>query len=227
MLRVAQGRTDAAVAGMRSALGAATDPLARTRLLPAVVEIMLLAGNVEAASAAQRELEEVARAFDTDVLHALAIQARGEVELATGSAGPALASLREALRVWQQLEAPYLAARIRVAIGLACRELGDTDGSALEFDAARATFAKLGAHPDLMRLDGLAREEQPDRSRLLSPREVQVLRLVAAGRTNKAIAAELFLSEKTIDRHVSNILAKLGVPSRAAATARAYEHGLI
>jgi DNA-binding NarL/FixJ family response regulator len=61
----------------------------------------------------------------------------------------------------------------------------------------------------------------------LSPRELQVLRLVAGGATNRSIAAELVLSERTIDRHVSNIFAKLRVSSRAAATAYAYEHDLV
>ena len=126
--------------------------------------------------------------------------------------------------VWQQVEAPYVAARVRVLIGLACRALGDDDGGGLELDAARAVFEQLGAAPDLARIDALAEGAAPAHRHGLTPRELQVLRLVAAGKTNKAIAAELFLSEKTIDRHVSNIFTKLDVPSRAAATAYAYEH---
>jgi ATP/maltotriose-dependent transcriptional regulator MalT len=227
LMRAAQGRLDAAAAGIRSALGATTGVTARARLLPAHVEIMLLAGDVEAARAAQRELAQIARTFGTDVLHALALQAQGEIALATGDAGAALAALREALRIWLRVDAPYQAARTRVATALACRAVGDADGGDLELAAARTTFTRLGARPDLARLDALA---QPARARAgcpLSPRELQVLRLVAAGRTNKAIAAELHLSEKTVDRHVSNILTKLDVPSRAAATARGYETGLI
>jgi DNA-binding NarL/FixJ family response regulator len=136
-------------------------------------------------------------------------------------------ALREASRAWLALEAPYEEARARVLIGLACRELGDHDGAALELDAARAAFAELGAQPDLARADALAGSEVPRDTFGLSPRELQVLRLLASGETNRAIAGVLVLSERTVDRHVSNIYAKLGVSSRAAATARAYEHKLV
>ena len=129
--------------------------------------------------------------------------------------------------MWQELEAPYEAARTRVLVGLACRALGDHDTAALELEAARSVFAELGAAPDLARVDSLARPEDTSDTHGLTARELQVLRLVAAGRTNKAIAAELVVSERTIDRHVSNIFAKLRVPSRAAATAFAYEHRLV
>ena len=159
------------------------------------------------------------RSLNTEVLGAMAAHARGAVELAEGDAHAALGSLRRAFEVWQQIEAPYAAARVRVLIGLACRALGDDDGGGLELDAARAVFEQLGAAPDLARIDSLIRGAPSGRPHGLTPRELQVLRLVAAGKTNKAIAAELFLSEKTIDRHVSNILTKLDVPSRAAATA--------
>lgn len=129
--------------------------------------------------------------------------------------------------MWHQVGAPYIAARLRVLVGLACRALGDEDGAGLELDAARAAFAELGAAPDLARMGALTGGARPARPHGLTPRELQVLRLVAAGKTNKAIAAELFVSEKTIDRHVSNIFGKLDVPSRTAATAYAYEHQLI
>jgi DNA-binding CsgD family transcriptional regulator len=227
LLRMAQGRTDAAAAAIRRVASATSDRLQRTRLLPAYIEIMLAAGDVADARAACRELEEIAKSFDTGVLGAMAAQARGAVELAEGDAQAALGSLRRAWQVWEQVEAPHLAAQVRVLIGLACRALGDEDGSRLEFDAARAVFEALGAAPDLARIDSPAAGAPSGRSHGLTRRELQVLRLVAAGKTNKAIAAELFLSEKTIDRHVSNILTKLDVPSRAAATARAYEHKLI
>jgi DNA-binding CsgD family transcriptional regulator len=157
----------------------------------------------------------------------MAASARGAIKLAEGDAHAALGSLRCAFEVWQQVEAPYVAARVRELIGLACRMLGDDDGGELELDAARAVFEQLGAAPDLARLDALTRGAQSGRRHGLTARELQVLRLVAAGKTNKAIAAELFLSEKTVDRHVSNILTKLDVPSRAAATAYAYQHKLI
>ena len=208
-------------------MSATADRLQRTKLLPACVEIALSVGDVQGARTACRELEEMAASFDTGVLGAMAAHARGAIELAEGDAHAALGSLRVAFEAWQQIEAPYAAARVRVLIGLACRALGDDDGGGLELEAARAVFEQLGAAPDLARLDSLTRGAPSGRPHGLTRRELQVLRLVAAGKTNKAIAAELFLSEKTIDRHVSNILTKLDVPSRAAATAHAYQHELI
>jgi DNA-binding NarL/FixJ family response regulator len=127
---------------------------------------------------------------------------------------------------WHELEVPYEAARARVLIGLACRALGDDDTAELEFGSARRTFVELGAAPDLARLDSLVRRSASDASGL-TPRELEVLRRVAAGETNKAIASALVLSEWTVERHVSNIFAKLRVSSRAAATAYAYEHRLV
>ena len=189
---------------------------------------MLAANDLQEARRACRELEEIAANLDTGVLGALAAHARGAVELAEGDASAALGSLRQAWQVWQRVEAPYAVARVRVLVGLACRALGDDDGGRLELDAARAVFERLGAAPDLARIDSLTRGAAPSgRPHGLTPRELQVLRLVATRKTNKAIAAELFVSEKTVDRHVSNIFTKLDVPSRAAATAYAYEHKLI
>jgi DNA-binding CsgD family transcriptional regulator len=227
LLRMAQGRTDAAAAAIRRVVGATTDRLQRTRLLPAYMEILLAAGDAAEARTASRELDAIAGSFDSAVLGAMAAQARGAVELAEGEAQAALGSLRHAWQVWEQVEAPHLAAQVRMLIGLACRALGDEDGSRLELEAARAVFEELGAAPDLSRMDALIAGAPSGHAYGLTRRELEVLRLVAAGKTNKAIAAELFLSEKTIDRHVSNILTKLDVPSRAAATARAYEHKLI
>ena len=145
LLRLAQGRTDAAVAAIRRAVGATADPLQRTKLLPAQIEIALAVGDLQDARAACRELEEIAASFDTGVLGAMAAHARGAVELAEGDAHAALGSLRSAFEVWQQIEAPYVAARVRVLIGLACRALGDHDGGELELDAARAVFDTAGS----------------------------------------------------------------------------------
>lgn len=128
--------------------------------------------------------------------------------------------------MWQELDAPYEAARVRVRIGLGCRALGDPEAAAMELDSARRVFTQLGAGPDLARLAALAREESTSPTHGLTPRELQVLRLVATGKTNHAIAAELVLAEKTVDRHLSNIYAKLGVSSRTAAAAYAYQHRL-
>jgi DNA-binding CsgD family transcriptional regulator len=225
LLRLAQGRPDTAAASIRRFAAATTDPLKRMSLLPAYVEIMLAAGDIGEARNACRELEEIARSFDTGVPGAIAAQARGAVDLAEGDAQAALGSLRRAVEVWQRIEAPYAAAGVRVLIGRACRALGDEDGAALEFDAARSVFERLGAAPDLARCALLKGVRSAHHG--LTPRELQVLRLVAGGRTNKAIASKLSLSEKTIDRHVSNILSKLDVSSRTAATAFAYQHKLI
>jgi ATP/maltotriose-dependent transcriptional regulator MalT len=223
LLRLAQGRVDAAAAAMRRVTSAAAAPSRRARLLPAHIEVMLAADDPEEARRACRELGEIARSFGSSELEALAAQARGAIALAEGDPAAAVGPLRDAWRTWQQAQAPYAAARTRMLLGLACRALGDEDGAKLELGAARAAFAELGAAPDLARIDSLGESSRHG----LTPRELQVLRLVATGKTNKAIAAELSLSEKTIDRHVSNIFAKLDVASRAAATAYAYQHRLM
>jgi DNA-binding CsgD family transcriptional regulator len=147
--------------------------------------------------------------------------------LAEGDARAALAALRQAWMAWQQIEVPYEAARVRVLMGLACRALGDRDAAEMELDAAHWVFQQLGADPDLGRVEALSRTAAAKATGGLSAREVQVLRLVAAGKTNRAIAADLFISERTVERHVSNIFIKLDVSSRAAATAYAYEHQLV
>jgi DNA-binding NarL/FixJ family response regulator len=209
-------------------LSATTDRLHRARLLPAAVEIALAAGDGGEARRACDELERIAAEFGTEVLGAMAAHARGAVELADGQAQAALEPLRRAFRAWHEVGAPYIAARLRVLIARACRALGDKDTAALELDLARGVFERLGAAPDLAALAA------PDAARGrvatpggLSARELEVLRLVASGKTNKLIAKQLCLSEKTIDRHVSNIFVKTKVASRAAATAFAYQHGLV
>ncbi|MGH2848113.1 MAG: response regulator transcription factor, partial [Thermoleophilaceae bacterium] len=148
-------------------------------------------------------------------------------ELAGGDPRAALAALRPAGQVWQELDAPHEAARARVLMGLACRALGDEDTAALELEAARAAFVELEAAPDVARLDSLASDAAARDAHGLTERELEVLGHLAAGAANKAIASELVLSVRTVDRHVSNIFAKLGVPSRAAATAYAHEHRLV
>jgi DNA-binding CsgD family transcriptional regulator len=227
LLRLVQGRAVAAATAIRRVASTTVDRLKRMSLLPAYIEIMLAAGDVQEARNACRELEDIARSFDTGVPGAIAAHACGAVDLAEGNAQAALGSLRRAFEVWQRIEAPYAAARVRVLIGLACRSLGDEDGAGLEIDAARSVFARLGATPDVARIDSLAKDASSTRRHGLTQRELQVLRLIATGKTNKIIAAELFLSGRTVDRHVSNIFTKLDLPSRAAATAYAYEHNLI
>jgi len=227
LLRLVQGRTDAAATAIRRAAGTTTDWLMRMSLLPAYIEIMLAAGDVEDARKVCRELEDIARRFDTGVPDAIATQARGAVDLAGGDAQAALGSLRRAVEVWQRIEAPYAVARVRVLIGLACRALGDEEGAGLELEAARTAFQRLGATPDLVRIASYGKEAASIQSHGLTKRELQVLRLVAAGKTNKVIASELFVSRRTVDRHVSNLLGKLDFSSRAAAIAYAHKHKLL
>jgi DNA-binding NarL/FixJ family response regulator len=227
LLRLAEGNATAAATAMRRLTDETTEPVKRARLLPVYVEAMLAVGDVRAARRACAELDEISAGQESGMLGAMAAHARGAVELADGDARAALLALRPAREVWVELAVPYEAARVRVLMGLACRALGDDDSSALELEAAREAFAALGAAPDVARVDRLAESEPLVDPHGLTPRELQVLRLLAAGQTNKAIAAELFLSKRTVDRHVSNIFGKLGVSSRAAATAFAYEHELV
>lgn len=227
LLRLAQGRTDAAYTAIAQTLAGTTEWVERVRLLPAQVEIALAAGDDARARDACAELEELAARYSSELLGAQAAQARGAVELAGGDTRDAVLMLRRAARLWQELEAPYEGARVRILLAQACRSLGDDESVALELQAARATFEQLGAAHDLTRVDALARDAGPSDSGGLTERELQVLRLLAAGESNKAIAAELVLSKRTVDRHVSNIFRKMRVSSRAAATAYAYEHQLI
>jgi len=227
LLRFAQGRLDVAATAIRRVATTSVDRLKRMSLLPAYVEIMVAVGDVQDARDACRELEDIARSFDTGVPAAIAAHACGAVDLAEGGAQAALGSLRRALEVWQRIGAPYAVARVRVLVGLACRALGDEEGATLEIDAARSVFERLRAMPDLARIDSMTNPGLSGHAHGLTPRELQVLRLVAAGETNKVIARKLSLSEKTVDRHVSNILTKLDVSSRTAATAFAYQRKLV
>jgi len=161
------------------------------------------------------------------MLDAIAAYERGAVELAAGDAARALEFLRRALDAWRTLEAPYEVARTRVLIGEACRALDDTDACALELEAALADFIRLGALPDVARVEELLGRTRVDAGHGLSPRELEVLRLLASGQSNRQIAADLVISEHTVARHVQNIFGKLRVSSRSAATAFAFEHELV
>jgi DNA-binding NarL/FixJ family response regulator len=222
LLRAAQGNPAAALVALRRALGETTAVPGRARILPALIDVSLAADDLETAREACAELDEIAAAYRSPAPEATAARARGALELASGDAEAALPTLRRAVRGWQLLDAPHDVARTRALIARACRALGDHDAARLEEDAARAGFARLGATADLARLDAPVAADRHG----LTPRELEVLRLVASGQSNKAIAAELVLSEKTVERHLTNIFAKLGVSSRAAATAFAYEHEL-
>ena len=221
-LRLAQGKVDAALASVRRASAEITEPVKRAALLPAHVEIALAAGEVDEAHAQCLELQALAERFESTMLGAMVAHARGAVGLAAGELNAALASLREAQRVWLALAAPYEVARTRELIGRACAELGDEEAATLEVAAAREVFERLGAAPDLVRLDAPGGPPHG-----LSERELEVLRLVAAGKSNREIAETLVISEHTVARHLQNIYSKLGLSSRAAATAFAFSHELV
>ncbi len=225
LLRLAQGETAAAAAAVRRVAGEAGAK--RTGLVPAQVEILLAVGELDDARRACAALRAAAEGGETRLARALRLQAQGAVDLASEDAWAALVALREASDAFHELDVPYELARVRVLVALACRALGDHDTAALELDAARTVFAQLGAGPDVERVDRLSAQRAERDTHGLTRRELEVLRLVAAGETNRGIAARLVISEKTVARHVSNIFTKLRVSSRAAATAFAYENDLV
>lgn len=229
LMRLSQGKVDAAAAAIRRVIGETTAPAVRAGRLPAYVEIMIASGSLELAHAACRELDELSAQLRSEAVEAMAARSRGAVALAEKKASEALIDLRRALIVLQELGARYEIARVRVQVGLACRALGDEDTARLELAAARRDFRTLGALPDLTRIATLMPDvdERQVETHGLTAREIEVLRRVAVGKTNREIAAELFISEFTVARHVQNIFAKLSVSSRTAATAFAFAHNLV
>lgn len=226
LLRLSQGRIDAAAAAISGAVEHTRGEPRRSHMLAACVEIMVASGDLPAARTAADELARTATDIGAPLLRAASAQATGAVLLAEGQPAAALSALRDACALWRELEAPYEAARVRVSMALALRELNDTDTASMEFTAAREIFKRLGAAPDLRRVASLASTPSNRTGTDLTDREIQVLRLVATGKTNRAIAASLGISEKTVARHVSNLFLKLGLSTRAAATAYAYQHDL-
>ncbi|MGA9716220.1 MAG: LuxR C-terminal-related transcriptional regulator [Aeromicrobium sp.] len=229
LLRLAQGRVDAATAAIRRVTDeAADDKVTRSRVLAAFVEISLAAEDLDGAKAGADELEVLASALDAPYLAALASYARGSVLLAEGDARAACRALRSAESGWRKLDAPYEAARTHALMSRACRRLTDHDTADLELEAARRIFKKLDAAPALSRVESLDRGRGPGSAPGgLTPREVEVLTLVATGATNREVAAKLVISERTVARHLSNTFVKLDVSSRAAATAYAYQHHIV
>lgn len=225
LLRLAQGRRDDAAAAIGRVLQESRQRRVRSNVLRAVVEIMLASDDIRAARRAADELDTIAETLATPFLRATAAQARGAVLLAENDPTSALSACRKAWTLWRELEVPYEVARTQVLIARACAALDDRDSADLELEAARRTFQQLGARLDVATVHNRPETLHPAAG--LTARELEVLRLVATGRTNRAIADALKLSEKTVARHISNIFNKLDVPSRAAATAYAFEHHLV
>jgi len=199
---------------------------ARAEVLAACAEIMLAANEMSLAHAAADRLASLLANYETPFLRALSTSACGAVLLAEGDAAESMAVLRDAQAAWAEVGAPYEIARVRVLIALANRALGDDEMALLELAAARDCFERLGARPDVERVVGLVEMRAVRSDTTLTSRECEVLALIATGKTNRAIAQSLSISEKTVARHVSNIFMKLGLSSRAAATAYAFKHDL-
>lgn len=223
LLWLAQSRTDAAAATIQRLVTETRGPVRRSKILPAAIEVRLSSGQVDEARSASEELTTLAEQLGCAALKAQAAYARGCVLLAEDDPGAALPELRTSWRVWASLGAPYDAATVRVQIGRACRAVGDEESARLELTAAGRVLADLGARTLAEQVETLLGRRTPDG---LTAREVEVLQLVATGKSNPAIAADLFLSEKTVARHLSNIFAKIDVTTRTAAAAYAYEHHL-
>jgi ATP/maltotriose-dependent transcriptional regulator MalT len=226
LLRLAEGDVDAASAGVRRALTEVTAKPERLDLLTAAVTIHLEEGKIEEARDAVTEFEEITGELSTPAIEAERSAVRGALALSEGDPGGALPSLRRAVGIWQEQDVPYETAKLNVLIGQACRALDDHDGARLQFSAAHDTFERLGARPDLAQLDRIVAEPGSE-THGLTPREVEVLRLIARGKANRAIANELHLSERTVHRHVSNIFTKLDVDSRTAAVAYGIKHRIV
>jgi DNA-binding CsgD family transcriptional regulator len=227
LLRLAQGQIDAAAASIRGVLLDTRTPDARARMLGAAVEILLAAGDLETARASAAELSEIASAFDASLLSAASAHATGAVLLAEGDVVGAATALHRASEIWLNLETPYEEAQTCLLMATVCERRGDQDGRRLELNTALRLFKELNAEPRLARVADQSGRATRQSAGSLSEREVQVLRLLAAGKTNRDIAEELFISDKTVARHVSNIFDKLGVSSRTGATAWAFQHNLI
>ncbi|QMW67927.1 response regulator transcription factor [Mumia sp. ZJ1417] len=225
LLWLAQGADDAALVAVRRLVAEESELVAECRLLPPAVDVLVTAGALEEARAVVARLHRVAAHVGTEALHAYAAFASGLTELASGHAAGALPLLRKARQLWTRAQNPYEVARVRLVTGRALGELGDAQSARQELETARATFRELGAAPSTAEADRLLRPA--DRPAGLTEREVEVLRLVASGRTNTQIARALVLSEKTVARHLSNIFVKLQVESRTAAAAYAFEHRLV
>ncbi len=225
LLWLARDRRDSATAAIHRLLAERQDPVRRSQILAAAVEVLVATGDAEDAARLGEELCEIAEKFGCTALQAAGRYAVATAELAKGAAEPALQAARRAVEAWSQLSAPYESARSRILVGRALRLLGDEESAVADLTAAHKVFADLGAGPAERKAAALLGETKSPGG--LSPREIEVLRLVAAGHSNPEIASQLVLSEKTVARHLSNIFVKLNVGSRTAAAAFAYEHDLV
>jgi DNA-binding NarL/FixJ family response regulator len=226
LLRLAQGDPVAALSALRLSETAVTESrLQRARLLAALVDVAIVMPDLDAAAAAAEALSALTEDSPAPIFSAMAATAAGAVALGRGDAPAAVATLRRAGELWRDLRLPYEAARARVRYGLALRAAGDEADGELELRSAIAAFDRLGAVPDRDATAALLADADP-LPRGLTAREVEVLRLVAAGKSNREIAADLVISEHTVARHLQNMFGKLGVSSRSGATAFAFEHDL-
>jgi len=227
LLRAAQGDVHAAAGMMRRALSEVEDPLSRARLLGPAVEVAIAADDLDAARARSEELGAIAHELSSALLDACAAHADGAVKLAVGDAEGASRPLRRALIAWRDLDAPYDAARTRSLLAEACEAIGDLDGAVSERRGAEAALRALEAGVPLPVGSSPGSTDDATAIAGLTTREVEVLRLVARGMTNRDIASELFIADKTVASHLNHIFTKLGLSSRSAATAYAYQHGLL
>jgi len=227
LLLLAQGRLEAACRAIERLAEEAQGLAGRAEILDVAIEIALAANDLPAAKARAAELSRIARRYQAPLLEAMSACATGALRIAEKEPRKALSLLERGWEAWKQLGAPYPAARARVLIGLAARETGDRETADREFAAARQAFDELGALPDLARLEALEKAGRLPSGCPLTLREIEVLKSVAAGASNRGIAGSLGISEKTVARHLSNIFVKLDVGSRAAATAYAFRHQLV
>jgi DNA-binding NarL/FixJ family response regulator len=224
LLRLAHRELDVARAAIDQTEKEKKDPVSRSKILPVYIEIMIETGELQAAQKAAEELGEIAAVFSASFLDAVAARARGYILLFSGKPAAAIVQLRTALTAFTNAEAMYESAKTCALIGFACWKLRDDDTAKMEFEAAREIFERLGAVPDLKILDTVLPKKNPGG---LTAREMEVLKQLSTGKTNKEIAADLFLSERTVDRHVGNILTKIDVPSRTAAATYAHKNHLL
>ncbi|MGE0771374.1 MAG: LuxR C-terminal-related transcriptional regulator [Cyclobacteriaceae bacterium] len=227
LLRLAQNRLEEAEISIRNTLHETHDTRRRAEQLPAMVRIMTAAHQIEEATKAVDELLHIAQQLQAPYLQGMSAHAEGGLLLEEGKMQPALLHLQEACKIWNLLHLPYELALTKELKGMVYKRWGDKDNAESEWAAAQWIFEQLGAGPDLERVQRQQNKGKHRENHGLSLRELQVLQLIAAGKTNKVAANELFISERTVDRHVSNIFKKIGVSSRVEATTYALRNNLL